>query len=70
MNDYYGVVYVCMFLVLEIVNWIDYDVELSFKCFHTLVGSIFYIGQLDVVIVVSIFLITSLLFGIFKYTTI
>lgn len=43
---------VCVFLVLKIVNWIDYDVELSFKCFHTLVDGIFYIGQLDVVIVV------------------
>lgn len=41
-----------MFSVLKIVNWIDYDVELSFKCFHTLVDGIFYIGQLDVVIVV------------------
>lgn len=43
---------VCVFSVLKIVNWIDYDVELSFKCFHTLVDGIFYIGQLDVVIVV------------------
>lgn len=25
-------------LVLKIVNWIDYDTKLSFKCFHALVG--------------------------------
>lgn len=49
--------HVCV-LVLKIVNWIDYDAELSFKCFHALVDRVlycvcigacifFYIGQLE-----------------------
>lgn len=69
-NDVCVCVRVCgCILVLKIVNWIDYDVELSFKCFHTLVDSIFYIGQLNVVIVAVYCLyrmnVFALLFGIF-----
>lgn len=54
----------------KIVNWIDYDMELSFKCFHVRVNSI-YIGQLDVLIVVyfrdNIIVITFNVIFIFRF---
>lgn len=67
MNTKYQVSVCDCILVMKLVNWIDYDVELSFKCFHTLVDSIFYIGQLDVVIIMSIVYILSMFRMCFCY---